>query len=102
MNAPALKPAVTGSRTGAHLVLYGRAWCHLCEDMRAALEPLAAAAGAHIEVIDVDSDPSLQARYDELVPVLVCDGVELCHYHLDEACVRAALGLRATARDGAS
>lgn len=102
MNAPARSQAVTSSRTGAHLVLYGRAWCHLCEDMRAALEPLAAAAGAHIEVVDVDSDPALQARYDELVPVLVCEGVELCHYHLDEAGVRAALGLGATAPGGAS
>ena len=61
--------------------------------MLVALEPLAATAGARIEMIDVDSDPALQARYDELVPVLVCDGVELCHYRLDEARVRAALGL---------
>ncbi|CAB3794915.1 hypothetical protein LMG28688_04004 [Paraburkholderia caffeinitolerans] len=83
-------------------MLYGRAWCHLCEDMRAALEPLAAVAGAHIEMIDVDSDPALQARYDELVPVLVCDGIELCHYWLDEARVRTALGLGAAAPDGAS
>ncbi|MFC5428585.1 glutaredoxin family protein [Paraburkholderia denitrificans] len=75
------------------LVLYGRTWCHLCDDMHAALAPLAAAAGARIEVIDVDSDPAFQALYDELVPVLLCDGVELCHYHLDEARVRAALGL---------
>ena len=80
-------------RASAHLVLYARAWCHLCEEMRAALEPLAAAAGARIDVIDVDSDPELQARYDELVPVLLCDGIELCHYHLDEARVRATLGL---------
>lgn len=78
---------------GAHLVLYGRAWCHLCEEMRVALEPLASAAGARLDVIDVDSDPALQARYDELVPVLVCDGIELCHYRLDEARVRAMLGL---------
>ena len=92
----------TEPRAGAHLVLYGRAWCHLCEDMRAALEPLATAAGAGIEVIDVDSDPALQARYDELVPVLVCDGVELCHYRLDEARVRAALGLNGATPDAAA
>jgi thiol-disulfide isomerase/thioredoxin len=86
----------TSARVGApHLVLYGRAWCHLCEDMRVALEPFAAAAGARLDVIDVDSDPALAARYDELVPVLTCDGVELCHYRLDEARVRAALGLGA-------
>ena len=84
-------------RASAHLVLYGRAWCHLCEDMRVALEPLAAAAGARLDVVDVDSDPALQARYDELVPVLLCDGIQLCHYHLDEARVRATLGLGADA-----
>ena len=88
-------PAAPGAleRASAHLVLYGRAWCHLCEEMRVALEPLAAAAGARLDVIDVDSDPELQGRYDELVPVLLCDGIELCHYHLDEARVRATLGL---------
>ncbi|MBC8747720.1 thiol-disulfide isomerase/thioredoxin [Paraburkholderia sp. WC7.3g] len=75
----------------ASLSLYGRTWCHLCEDMCAALEPLLAEFGAQLKVIDVDSDPLLEARYDERVPVLVCDGVELCHYHLDEARVRAAL-----------
>jgi glutaredoxin len=84
------------------LILYGRAWCHLCEEMRAALEPLAEAAGARVQEIDVDSDPTLQARYDELVPVLVCDGVELCHYRLDEPRVRAALGLSADDLPGAS
>lgn len=78
-----------------HLVLYSRTWCHLCEDMRVALEPFAAAAGARVDVIDVDSDPALVALYDELVPVLMCDGVEVCHYWLDEARVRAALGLGA-------
>ncbi|WP_042261211.1 glutaredoxin family protein [Paraburkholderia heleia] len=87
-------------RASAHLVLYGRAWCHLCEAMRVALEPLAAAAGARLDVVDVDSDPALLARYDELVPVLVCDGIELCHYHLDEARVRATLGLGADAPGG--
>jgi thiol-disulfide isomerase/thioredoxin len=85
---------VTLARAAApQLVLYGRAWCHLCEEMCSAVEPLAAAAGARLEVIDIDSDPTLQARYDEFVPVLVCDGVELCHYHLDEARVRVALGI---------
>ncbi|SDD55155.1 glutaredoxin family protein [Paraburkholderia lycopersici] len=82
-------------RASAYLVLYGRAWCHLCDEMRVALEPLASAAGARLDIIDVDSDPALQARYDELVPVLLCDGIELCHYRLDEARVRATLGLSA-------
>ena len=44
-----------------------------------------------LEWIDIDTDPALEALYDELVPVLVLDGVELCHYRLDEARVRGAL-----------
>ncbi|MFM0419626.1 glutaredoxin family protein [Paraburkholderia aromaticivorans] len=81
----------------ALLTLYGRAWCHLCDDMRAALAPLLAEFGARVEIVDVDADPLLEARYNELVPVLVCDGVELCHYHLDVARVRAALAMRVAA-----
>jgi len=71
--------------------LYGRAWCHLCEELRTELEPIAAEFGVPIEWIDIDADPALEALYDELVPVLVLDGVELCHYRLDETRVRSAL-----------
>jgi hypothetical protein len=87
---------VSGARAAdaPHLVLYGRAWCHLCDDMRTALAPLIAGMSVRLDVIDVDSDPALCARYDELVPVLVCDGIELCHYRLDEPRVRAALARR--------
>lgn len=84
------------------LELYGRAWCHLCEDLRAGLEPIAAEFGVAIEWIDIDSDPALEALYDELVPVLLFDGVELCHYRLDEAQVRGALGASLKGLDGSA
>lgn len=56
------------------------------------LEALQALSVEHpftIEVVDVDSDESLQAQFDELVPVLFGrkddgDSVRLCHYFLDE------------------
>lgn len=66
-----------------------REWCHLCHDLIHALMPLAAELGWTVRVLDVDSDPELEARWDELVPVLLAGEVELCHYHLDEAAVRA-------------
>jgi len=46
-----------------------------------------------IEVIDVDADPALVERFDELVPVLYGDLAEpeLCHYFLDDAAVRRYL-----------
>ncbi len=79
------------ARSAAHLTLYSRAWCHLCEQMLDALKPLAEAFGATVEVVDVDNDPALVERYDELVPVLVCNGVELCRYRLDSERVGAVL-----------
>jgi len=73
------------------LRLYGRSYCHLCEDMAQALR----ARGLDFEEIDVDSDPGLEARWGELVPVLAtADGAEICHYHLDVAALDRALGLK--------
>jgi len=50
-----------------------------------------------IEVIDVDADQALEARFNELVPVLYGDPAEpeLCHYHLDETAVRAYIDRKA-------
>lgn len=66
-----------------------REWCHLCHELVDALQPLAAEFGWSVRVLDVDQDPALEARWDELVPVLLHGEVELCHYYLDEAAVRA-------------
>ena len=50
------------------------------------------ALGVEFEEFDVDANPALEAKYDELVPVLVrADGVEVCHYHLDRAALAEAL-----------
>jgi hypothetical protein len=78
------------------LTLLVRAYCHLCDDLRAALAPLAAQAGATIVERDVDADPLLETKFGERVPVLLLggiDGPELCHYALDRERVRDALGL---------
>lgn len=73
------------------LTLVTRRYCHLCEQMESALAPLAAEFGIDLEVFDVDADAALESRYDELVPVLLHDDRELCHYFLAEAEVRAYL-----------
>lgn len=75
--------------SGREFTVLSREWCHLCHDMVAQLEPLAAELGWSVKVVDVDRDPELEARWDELVPVLLAGAEVLCHYHLDEAAVRA-------------
>jgi len=66
------------------LTLYGRRYCHLCEDMERALARLRHELGFTLEIVDVDLDPELERRYGEHVPILVGpDGREICHYFLD-------------------
>ena len=84
------------------LTLYSRSYCHLCDDMLLALQDKFSERYAFdVTVIDVDENPALVARYDELVPVLVAqiDGreIELCHYFLDEAAVGSYLQAQHTA-----
>jgi len=83
-------------RIAMTLTLLTRAYCHLCDDMRAALTNLLAGRDITLVELDVDANPALEARYGELVPVLllgdVASATELCHYHLDARAVRAALG----------
>ena len=73
------------------LTLMSRGYCHLCHDMEVALVPLLAEFGAKLSVLDVDAEPALEAKYDELVPVLLHGETELCHYFLDEAKTREYL-----------
>jgi len=60
--------------------------------MVAALRALQPQHGFALEVIDVDADAALEARYDELVPVLVHDGLEVCHHFLDREKLAQTLG----------
>ncbi|MCE2989609.1 MAG: glutaredoxin family protein [Burkholderiales bacterium] len=79
------------------LTLIGRSYCHLCDDLRAALVAAAQADGVVIELseIDVDERPELEEEYGMLVPVLLRgglpDGVEICHYHFDPSAWRRAI-----------
>ena len=80
-----------------HFTLYSRSYCHLCQDLLDALNALQTQTLRFaVEVIDVDADAALVARFDELVPVLFgeLDAPELCHYFLDEAAVRRYLDAR--------
>lgn len=75
--------------------LYSRRYCHLCEDMLNALNAMQTdTLRFDVDVVDVDADQALVARFDELVPVLFGDlsKPELCHYFLDEQAVRGYIG----------
>jgi len=71
------------STTAIQLTLYGRNDCHLCEDMLNTLAEFEKTMGFSVKWVDIDKDPTLQTRYSTLVPVLMHNKTEICHYFLD-------------------
>lgn len=73
------------------LTLMFREYCSLCHHMKAELQPFQQEFGFELEVYDVDEDEALEAKYNELVPVLLAGETEICHWHLDKDALRAYL-----------
>jgi Glutaredoxin-like domain (DUF836) len=73
------------------LTLYGRAECHLCEEMRAVVEDVARDVPLLLEDVDVDGDPALVAAYGTEVPVLCVNGRRAFKYRVEASALRARL-----------
>lgn len=73
------------------LTLMFREYCGLCHQMRDALAPWRAHYGFELEIVEIDDFPDLEAKYNELVPVLLHGDTEICHWHLDEGKLQAYL-----------
>ncbi|MEE9320582.1 MAG: glutaredoxin family protein [Granulosicoccus sp.] len=73
------------------LTLFFREGCHLCEDLEQQLEQLLPRGSYRLLRVDIDDNPALRERYNERVPVLAHDEIELCHHFLDLQAVRQVL-----------
>ena len=57
--------------TGAlEITLYTRPGCHLCEEAKAAIEPVVEQFGARLREVNIDEDRDLRDRYGWDIPVL--------------------------------
>jgi len=65
------------------ITLYGRQGCHLCDQAREVIEPLAKDAGVRFSEVDIDDDPSLLQRYNEVVPVVLIGKNEVSREKFD-------------------
>jgi hypothetical protein len=68
------------------LTIYSRPGCHLCDEMKAAVDRSVRAAGTpiRIEQIDISGDPDLEARYGLEIPVLMVDGRKVAKYRISD------------------
>ena len=71
--------------------VYSRHGCHLCEDLLQQLSALQQTHGFTILEVDVDSRSQLIEQYGSQVPVVLCDGQQICHYFLDQAAILQCL-----------
>ncbi len=71
-----------GSIRSPHIVLYRAAGCHLCERAEAQLAELRDELGFEFLEVVIDGDPSLEARYREVIPVVEIDGERVCTYYV--------------------
>lgn len=73
------------------VTLYGRAGCHLCDEARAAIEAVCLELGESFIEIDIDTDPVLQDRFTDEVPVTFVDGRQHDFWRVDPQRLRGAL-----------
>jgi glutaredoxin len=76
----------------ARVTVYSKPGCHLCEDAVEIVAKVCADLGTAYEEVDITTDPDLQRRYGEQIPVTLVDGAQHDFWRVDERRLRAALG----------
>ncbi len=66
------------------MVLYSRKACHLCDEVKATLARLEKRGGFTWREVDIDSDPDLQQKFTDEVPVVFIDGKKAFKYRMAE------------------
>jgi glutaredoxin len=83
---------VTG-RAGAapRVTLYSRPGCHLCDDARTVVARVCDALGEQYAEVDITTDPELERRFRDEIPVTFVDGEQHDFWRVDEHRLRRAL-----------
>jgi glutaredoxin len=77
--------------SGPRVTIYGKPGCHLCEDAVEVVARVCAELGTSYAEVDITSDPELQRRFGEQIPVTFVDGAQHDFWRVDERRLRAAL-----------
>jgi glutaredoxin len=73
------------------LTLYTRPECHLCDDMKRIVHPIARELGCALQEVDISGDAELEARFGTEIPVLLVNGRKAFKYRLTERELRKRL-----------
>jgi glutaredoxin len=64
------------SHSKAHVIIYSRPGCHLCDEAKRAIESAQCDNEYTLEEIDIESDSELLRLYQYDIPVITIDGEE--------------------------
>jgi glutaredoxin len=73
------------------VVLYGRPGCHLCDDARIVVDRVCGQLGEQWVEVDITTDPELELRFGEEVPVTFVDGRQHDFWRVDPERLTRAL-----------
>jgi glutaredoxin len=80
----------------AHVVLYSRPGCHLCEEAKATIEAVRRGDEFTLDEVNIESHPELLSRYQYDIPVIAINGVETFMHRVDPEEFREVIGRRST------
>jgi len=73
------------------VTLYTRPECHLCEEAKAAIEPMLAEFGAELREVNIEGDAVLTERYGRDIPVLYLGARKAAKHRVDREQFRRQL-----------
>lgn len=73
------------------VTLYSRPKCKLCDEARAAIEPILREFGGAFREVNIDEDKELKELYTNDVPVIFLGAKEFARHNVDTVKFRAAL-----------
>ena len=67
----------------AHVIVYSRPGCHLCDEAKAAIEKSNCSDRFTLEEVNIESDNELLRKYKYDIPVITIDGEEAFRHRVD-------------------
>jgi glutaredoxin len=74
------------------VVVYTASGCHLCERALEVVREAQAELGFELQLVDIEGEPALEARYREHLPVVEIDGEHAFTYFVEPNALRMRLG----------